>query len=85
MMKKIMEVYEADNGIVLKRLYNEYHLFVGETKNESIENVVIANTKDAFNFLCQFFCNKLKVDRMETFQQSDFDKKIIYKLRLEDE
>jgi hypothetical protein len=84
-MRKLMEVYEADNGIVLKRLYNEYHLFIGETKKESIENVVIANTKDAFNFLCRFFCNKLKVDRMETFQQSDFDKKIIYKLRLEDE
>ncbi len=84
-MKKIMEVYEADNGLILKHLHNEYHLFVGIENKEEIENVIIANTKDAFNFLVKFFGNKLKVDIQQSFQEKSFEKIIRYKLSLENE
>jgi hypothetical protein len=80
-----MEVYETENGLVLKSEKRIYHLFSANEIQDNVQSVKIGNTKEAFIFLTKFFANKLKIDRKEWQVDYNFERTIQYRLCLEDE
>lgn len=83
-MRKIMEVFAADNGLITKKQIKTYHLFSTSVEEET-ESVSIATAKDAFIFLCNFFADTLKIDRRKRITATTMDEVIEFRLMLEDE
>lgn len=54
-MKKLMEVYAVDNGLIISRPYKVYHLFCGVEQGEEKESVKIGDRVDAIKFMLDFF------------------------------
>lgn len=75
-MRKIMEVYEAENGIVIEKDKTVYHLF-GTDREKSTESVKIADAKEAFYFLANFFFDKLELEKREV-QKFDTGEHIVH-------
>lgn len=75
MMRKLMEVYEVDNGLLFKKNEKTYHLF-GVSNNEVTESVRIADALDAFEFLANFFVDKFEINREEILRYDRFEKTI---------
>ncbi len=82
-MRKLMEIYEAENGLIIKKEKKTYHLFYSSTE-EKTESIKITNTKEAFVFLTDFFADKLKIDKKEWITEDSFGHHIQYRLMLED-
>lgn len=64
-MKKLMEVYGIENGIIIKKFQKVYHLFCGIENKEEVESYKIASRADVANFLLKFFENELNVEFKE--------------------
>jgi hypothetical protein len=69
-MKKLMEIYGTDNGLIIKKFSKVYHLFVGIENEEDIHDVKIADEVDAMNFMLDFFHKKLKL-KEESFTKNE--------------
>jgi hypothetical protein len=54
-MKKIMEVYQVENGIMLKKYDHVYHLFSGTKVEENYDSFKIATKEEAIQFMLNFF------------------------------
>jgi hypothetical protein len=83
-MKKIMEVYSAENGLILKSNQRTYHLLGGYTEEEKTDSIRIADTKEAFYFLASFFEDELGVSHVSTAHVDGMHASLEFKLNIKD-
>ena len=76
-MRKLMEVYAADNGLVLRNHKQVYHLFYTENKEDD-QSFRITDSKEAFEFLARFFLEELGIDEKTVHVQNKFNRDVTY-------
>ena len=84
-MKKIMEVYQADNGFIVKKSNEVYHLFGGTEIEWDTDSVKIGNAKDAMLFLLNYFQNTIEIDYIERIKEDECAPQNHFHLKLKKE